>query len=684
MRRKLVLLFVLVVLLPSSASLHFTVDGARRAMLRGLRRRAADHLNVALRAFETSHRDLGWKARIIAQSEDLRDATGGGDRLQLVDRCRALHRDLGLHLLGAILEVYDARGQLLVQVPRTRAPRPSSTLIDSALEGRVQSRLRCDAEGLLLTASQPVYHASRPQPAGAVLLRLRVDDRLADEIAGLSASQVLLWRGASPAPVNCFASTLRSEGRRLRPKTVQAPPGEETLRAGHGEWLAASKRFQAEGGAWGLTVLLDATEGREALASLRRSLMSIALLALVLALLVAVLFAQRSVIRPIAQLVAEARRLGSGQLDGAVRVEGRDEFALLAETFDGMRLDLGKAMSGLERKVHELSMLDAINQTIIARGGSSLFREILATVCRSLGAERSSILLADEQRGRLVLRQVHCRDGESTVKVREYLDFGEGEGIAGLAAQSDEAVVCNDVQQDERYKRYAVEALDADMRNLLCVRLQGDDGLLGVINVANKDGDFSSEDASLLRNVARQVAIAIQKARLYEAAITDGMTGLFIHSYFKARLATEVERARRYGKRLSLVMFDIDLFKGFNDRWGHQLGDRVIRMVAEVLKGNHRENVDICARYGGEEFAVLCPELDGDGCMAFAERLRRCIETSNLQAQDEPLQVTVSLGVAEYPGDADEAELLLARADAALYRSKERGRNRCSRWKAED
>jgi len=138
----------------------------------------------------------------------------------------------------------------------------------------------------------------------------------------------------------------------------------------------------------------------------------------------------------------------------------------------------------------------------------------------------------------------------------------------------------------------------------------------------------------------------------------------------------EFRRAKRYGKDLSYLMTDIDHFKKFNDTWGHQVGDMVLREVAKCVQACARDT-DIAARYGGEEFAVILPETELDGAMLFAERLRQKVEESSFDGPKGPLKVTISVGVSSIPvHTAETAVDMIKLADDALYVAKERGRNR--------
>lgn len=158
---------------------------------------------------------------------------------------------------------------------------------------------------------------------------------------------------------------------------------------------------------------------------------------------------------------------------------------------------------------------------------------------------------------------------------------------------------------------------------------------------------------------------------LAKLASTDGLTGLSNHRALHEQLTAEIQRAERYAGTVSLVMLDVDRFKQFNDTYGHPVGDEVLRSVANILRSHVRE-IDIVARYGGEEFVVALPQTEMDGAFALAERLRCAIEE-----YPWPLRaVTASFGVATIENDCEIAAHLIARADEALYRSKEAGRNR--------
>ena len=166
--------------------------------------------------------------------------------------------------------------------------------------------------------------------------------------------------------------------------------------------------------------------------------------------------------------------------------------------------------------------------------------------------------------------------------------------------------------------------------------------------------------------------------KLAQMAVTDGLTKLFNHKFFQDSLKREFRRLARHRALpfLSLAMLDIDNFKAFNDTYGHQAGDAVLRGIAEVLRGSVRVT-DTVARYGGEEFVILMPETNIDGTEVVAERIRKNVEDFEFVYKSERLKVTVSIGLAGYPQEniAGEDDLLKA-ADMALYEAKEAGKNR--------
>ncbi|MEZ4359884.1 MAG: diguanylate cyclase [Kofleriaceae bacterium] len=172
--------------------------------------------------------------------------------------------------------------------------------------------------------------------------------------------------------------------------------------------------------------------------------------------------------------------------------------------------------------------------------------------------------------------------------------------------------------------------------------------------------------------------LAEANARLGQLAVTDGLTGLFNHRHFHERLALEIERSQRAGRPVSLLMIDVDHFKAFNDAFGHPAGDEILRQLATVLAAERRAN-DVVARYGGEEFAVILVDSSKFTAAKVAEKLR-----DDVARHDFPYRrpaaperaLSISVGVATAPDDAEDVAGLVAAADAALYAAKHAGRDR--------
>ena len=169
---------------------------------------------------------------------------------------------------------------------------------------------------------------------------------------------------------------------------------------------------------------------------------------------------------------------------------------------------------------------------------------------------------------------------------------------------------------------------------------------------------------------------ALLREKLQEQAMHDKLTGLYNRHYVEEWFGLELRRAQRHGRPIAAIMLDIDQFKRFNDSFGHEAGDLVLRELAVVLRRFARKS-DVACRYGGEEFLVLLPECPFDAARSKAEQLREEVAKLELRYDDQPLgPVTVSLGVAAFPDHAKESEQLLRCADEALYLAKQSGRNR--------
>jgi len=248
-----------------------------------------------------------------------------------------------------------------------------------------------------------------------------------------------------------------------------------------------------------------------------------------------------------------------------------------------------------------------------------------------------------------------------------------------------------DRHQDLRGAREAAaaQALGADMRVLspeptsvdgqLCIPLTAGGRAVGVLGVPEAAGPFGESRQRILAAAAALLGISLRNAQLFrevrENSLRDGLTGCFNRTHALEVIDTELRRARRSRLPVSLIMFDLDHFKDVNDRHGHLCGDAVLAAVSvrmrDVLRGS-----DVKCRYGGEEFVVLLPETPIEGAKRVAETLRREIADAPIPWKGDAITVTASFGVtAAFESEID-SQALIGRADAALYRAKDQGRNR--------
>ena len=191
--------------------------------------------------------------------------------------------------------------------------------------------------------------------------------------------------------------------------------------------------------------------------------------------------------------------------------------------------------------------------------------------------------------------------------------------------------------------------------------------------------DVKREEEEILRILGQQFLLGIQRSLLYrkvqELTITDSLTQVYSRRYFLEKFDEEISRSKRFKLRFSFLMVDIDHFKEINDRYGHLVGDAIIKEVTKTIKENIRQ-VDFIGRYGGEELSIVLTETDKNQASFVAERIRQAIESKVISVYDENLKVTISIGISLFPINALDNLKLIDKADKALYQAKNTGRNR--------
>jgi diguanylate cyclase (GGDEF)-like protein len=251
------------------------------------------------------------------------------------------------------------------------------------------------------------------------------------------------------------------------------------------------------------------------------------------------------------------------------------------------------------------------------------------------------------------------------------------QGVTGRTITTGQAHFIHDVSNEPGFLRASDE-----VHSEICVPLLKNYIALGTLNVeADPESTLSQKDVELLTMLAGPIALAVDNARLHAQvkglAMTDAVSGLFNRHVFEETLIAEVHRADRYGQPLSLIIFDLDSFKEYNDTWGHPAGDERLKAISNLIRATQRKH-DISARYGGDEFAIILPSTDKEGAMQFARRL---LEAAQAGATEKPRDgrgaagYTLSMGVATFPQDGNTLASLLLAADQAELMAKRLGKN---------
>jgi diguanylate cyclase (GGDEF)-like protein/putative nucleotidyltransferase with HDIG domain len=327
----------------------------------------------------------------------------------------------------------------------------------------------------------------------------------------------------------------------------------------------------------------------------------------------------------------------------------------------------------LERQLQSQRDLLRVSESILATLDEKVVFESIADKLRLL-VEYDTLAISKVDWQARRIDTVFARDEYA----QELIDnpISVEQGLWGWAVTHDEAVLCNAAHADPRSTLVPDTPLEPQASIVLPLRVMNK--VIGVLNLDRLGGNtYSEEEFELVKPFANLAAIAIENASLYEKsqlrAVTDPLTGLYNHGHFQEALEHEVRRCERYGERFSLLMMDLDHFKGVNDRFGHPRGDHMLRRVAAILRDTTRE-ADCAARYGGDEFAVLLPQTSPADARLLAERIRTQVRDIIVQAGDG-FRVSASIGVADFPACGLDAKTVLGAADTALLWAKRRGRN---------
>lgn len=338
--------------------------------------------------------------------------------------------------------------------------------------------------------------------------------------------------------------------------------------------------------------------------------------------------------------------------------------------------ELKKQIKSRDNKIVKLSKLNDVT-TIISSSlnKTEILKRILKQTKEFMKCEKSSILLIDPNENKL---KFEVLSDEKDMNELQHIRLDMGEGIAGKVWETGRSVLIDNPVKDVRFTEKVDRKTKKKTNSLVASPLIIKGNIIGVMEAINKQDKrgFTAFDLEIFEKLSLHAAIAIENAELYMAGICDKMTDLYNHEYFMEQLEKEYQRAKRYGHHLSLIMFDIDHFKSFNDTYGHQVGDKVIIKIAGLLKKSCRKDLDSACRYGGEEFAMILPDTEKEGAVQFGERIRQSIEELIIPYKKNNLKVTISGGVSNVQDNhPDSKDDFIKMTDSALYHSKKNGRN---------
>jgi diguanylate cyclase (GGDEF)-like protein len=382
---------------------------------------------------------------------------------------------------------------------------------------------------------------------------------------------------------------------------------------------------------------------------------------ILVAMLFIVIVVQIDLRRPLQRLDGAVAALGSGDFDRPVLAGSVDEVGRLGASFEAMRVQVRSTMRVTASRATiamELSLAQPLEAALA---------NVCAELRRSMNVDLAMIVVnASEMSDPFAVA-----DGGRRISFDGFLEgggpLGEGYRYEGLGAIILGATAI------------APEA-GLDVRDFCVARLRLGKHVHGVLAVAGQDSAFTAGDSDLVASTAEQISLALERYRflavVQRQATVDDLTGLYNHRFLVDSLGQQVALAERLGAPLAILMLDIDHFKALNDSHGHPAGDLALSTFARTVAGNVRR-ADMTARYGGEEFVVVMPNTSAREAFMVAEKIRHAVAATDVDLPGRvALRLTVSIGVAAYPEDTNEAAELFGLADEALYRAKRMGRDR--------
>jgi diguanylate cyclase (GGDEF)-like protein len=359
------------------------------------------------------------------------------------------------------------------------------------------------------------------------------------------------------------------------------------------------------------------------------------------------------------------------------RKKNEVQLANLQNTLDEKENSLQIAEKAVKRKVYDLhNLVEASNEIYSILNFRQLINSALLTVIGQVGVQSAFVLMYDQKKRSY--SQIYQKGFRA--KEIQRIKFKVDSPLVKYFTKHNAPVYIKQLERQKEFATY-VEKLK-ELGIFILAPIMYAERVQGILATGEKlyASEFTQTDYELFHVLVNIISISIENSLHYEAvknlSLTDEMTNLHNYRSFISRLKEEINRSKRNKTDLSLVILDIDHFKNYNDTLGHQAGDEALREVGKVLRKTVRDE-DIVSRYGGEEFCIIFPGIAKEGIKNLCERIRLKIEKHKFYKEKvQPTgQLTISLGGASYPKDANDMHGLIQRADEALYKAKHLGRN---------
>lgn len=296
-------------------------------------------------------------------------------------------------------------------------------------------------------------------------------------------------------------------------------------------------------------------------------------------------------------------------------------------------------------------------------GKEKAFREAVKILKNLIKCDGCAIILFEGKKARVVAESGFSRIFKTT-------EFSKNQPAINYIIKTGKSIYTGDTEQG-KFKRCVPSG--CMMKSLICIPLKIKGKTKGIIHIDSfEKNKFTKEDVNFAKLLAAELSEILETSLLYskmeELASIDPLTGCLLRRNLYRDLQKEIVRSERYNKSFSIIMIDVDNFKKYNDKFGHQKGDLLLKKITKKIKDNLRK-VDSIYRFGGDEFIVILPETDKKGAEKFCERIKKEIAKIEIKAKDR-IQITISTGIATFPEHGKKPKELIEKADQKMYAEK--------------